>query len=337
MNSFVLHCFVYCLTVVTIGTQWAPASVFAQTTQATRTAQAGPYDIRLQQPQKQQWEIGFEVKSPGLMTGVSATMTIPMAWPEQKVTIVKEDLSPGVRIRPRVVMGDVKQILVSIARVEPGATVKAIVTVEVERSLIEKPVQTDKLYIPKLITPDLRKYMGVSPFIETTNPKIVQVSQGLGDDGKDAWQKVEIIFDWVRDHVKYQFDEELKGALTALESGQGDCEELTSLFIAICRNNGIPARSVWIPGHCYPEFYLEDVTGKGHWYPCQIAGSRSFGSMPEYRPVLQKGDSFRIPGNPRPQRYVAETFKALRHSQPPSVQFIRRQAGMVDPFAPVIK
>ena len=128
----------------------------------------------------------------------------------------------------------------------------------------------------------------------------------------DAWQKVEIIFDWVRDHVKYQFDEELKGALTALESGQGDCEELTSLFIAICRNNGIPARSVWIPGHCYPEFYLEDVTGKGHWYPCQIAGSRSFGSMPEYRPVLQKGDSFRIPGNPRPQRYVAETFKALR-------------------------
>ena len=75
-------------------------------------------------------------------------------------------------------------------RVDPGSTVKAIVTVEVERSLIEKPAKTDKLFIPRLITPDLRKYMGVSPFIETTNPKIVEVSRGLGDDGKNAWQRV---------------------------------------------------------------------------------------------------------------------------------------------------
>ena len=298
---------------------------------------SNPYAIRLQQPQIQQWEIGFEVKSPGLMTGVSGSMTIPMAWPEQKVKIIKEDLSPGVRIRPRIVMGDVKQLLVSIPRIDAGATVKAIVTVEVERSLIEKPEQTDKLYIPKFITPDLRKYMGTSPFIETTNPRIKEISQGLGDDGRNAWQKVEIIFDWVRDRVKYKFDEELKGALTALETGEGDCEELTSLFIAICRNNGIPARSVWIPGHCYPEFYLEDANGKGHWFPCQIAGSRSFGSMPEYRPVLQKGDNFRVPGNTRSQRYVAETFKALRSTQPPMVQFIRRQAGADDPFAPVLK
>ena len=296
-----------------------------------------PYAIQLQRPQKQQWEIGFEVKSPALMTGVTATITIPMSWPEQKVKIIEQDLSPGVRVRSRVVMGDVKQLLVTVPRVEAGSTIKTIVTVEVERSLIEKPKQTDKLYIPKLLTPDLRKYMGVSPFIETTHPKIVAVSRGLGDDGKNAWHKAEIIFDWVRDHVKYKFDEELKGALLALEKGEGDCEELTSLFIAICRNNGIPARSVWIPGHCYPEFYLEDASGGGHWFPCQIAGSRSFGSMPEYRPVLQKGDNFRIPGNSQPQRYVAETFKALRLTQPPMVQFIRRQSGSDDPFAPVLK
>ena len=215
-------------------------------TVSTQEPTANPYAIQLQRPQKQQWEIGFEVKSPALMTGVTATITIPMSWPEQKVKIIEQDLSPGVRVRSRVVMGDVKQLLVTVPRVEAGSTIKTIVTVEVERSLIEKPEQTDKLYIPKLLTPDLRKYMGVSPFIETTHPKIIAVSRGLGDDGKNAWQKAEIIFDWVRDHVKYKFDEELKGALLALEKGEGDCEELTSLFIAICRNNGIPARSVWI-------------------------------------------------------------------------------------------
>ncbi len=310
--------------------------LFAQAA-PSQDLKANPYAIRLQQPQKQQWEIGFVVKAPAALSGVDATMTIPMNWPEQKATIIKEDLSPEVRVRSRVLAGGVKQLMVSIPRVAAGATVKALITVEVERSLIEKPLQTDKLYIPKLISADLKKYMGVSPYIETTNSKITAVSEGLGDDAKNAWHKVEIIFDWVRARVKYKFDEEIRGALVALERGEGDCEELTSLFIAICRNNGIPARSVWVPGHCYPEFYLEDAAGRGHWFPCQIAGSRSFGSMPEYRPVLQKGDSFRLPGSNRPQRYVAETFKVLRVTQPPMVQFIRRQAGTEDPFAPVIK
>ena len=94
------------------------------------------------------------------------------------------------------------------------------------------------------------------------------------------------------------------------EDGFGDCEELTSLFVAMCRVAGIPARSVWVPGHCYPEFYLEDEQGEGHWYPCQAAGTRIFGAMPEARPVLQKGDNFRIPGSRQPQRYVQETVTA---------------------------
>ena len=91
------------------------------------------------------------------MTGVTATDNVPMLWPEQKVEIVEQDLSPGVRVRSRVVMGDVKQLLVTVPRVEAGSTIKAIVTVGVERSLIEKPMQTDRLYIPKLLTPDLRE------------------------------------------------------------------------------------------------------------------------------------------------------------------------------------
>ena len=89
----------------------------------------------------------------------------------------------------------------------------------------------------------------------------------------------------------------------------GDCEELTSLFVAMCRANGIPARSVWIPGHCYPEFYLEDDEGAGHWIPCQAAGTRAFGSMPDYRLVLQKGDNFKVPEHRKTQRYMAEFLR----------------------------
>ena len=99
----------------------------------------------------------------------------------------------------------------------------------------------------------------------------------------------------------------------------------------MCRNNGIPARAVWIPGHCYPEFYLENAAGQGFWFPCQAAGTRAFGAMPEYRPVLQKGDSFRIPGNPRPQRYVAESLKAVKATANPVVKFIRERVDTDPP------
>ena len=101
---------------------------------------------------------------------------------------------------------------------------------------------------------------------------------------------------------------------------------MTSLFVAICRNAKIPSRMVWIPGHCYPEFYLEDGQGEGHWFPCQAAGTRQFGEMDEYRPVLQKGDRFKVPEKRTPVRYVSEFFKCDRKGKSnPRPQFVREQ------------
>jgi hypothetical protein len=49
--------------------------------------------------------------------------------------------------------------------------------------------------------------------------------------------------------------------------------------------------------------------------------------MRETRPVLQKGDDFKIPGERTAKRYVAETFRARNATVAPRVQFIRRQLG----------
>ena len=180
---------------------------------------------------------------------------------------------------------------------------------------------------PAVLPPDLRPYLGVSPSIETTHVEIKRLAGEIAQEATTDWDKVKAIYDWVRANVRYEFDAELKGALTALRAGHGDCEELTSLFIALCRANGIPARSVWIPGHCYPEFYLQTPDGRGRWFPCQAAGAEEFGSMHEARPILQKGDNFRVPGEAAAKRYVAETFRAQNAVANPRVEWVRKPLG----------
>ena len=47
--------------------------------------------------------------------------------------------------------------------------------------------------------------------------------------------------------------------------------------------------------------------------------------MPEARPVLQKGDSFKVPGSRQPVRYVAERLTAKHAVTDPRVKFIRQR------------
>ena len=99
------------------------------------------------------------------------------------------------------------------------------------------------------------------------------------------------------------------------------------MFIALCRAVDIPARTVWVPEHCYPEFYLVDDKGEGHWFPCQVAGSRAFGEMPDTKPILAKGDNFRPPWNLRDhQRYLAEWAQATGGGRP-RVKFVREKVA----------
>ena len=133
----------------------------------------------------------------------------------------------------------------------------------------------------------------------------------------------------MREHVKYK-EGAAHGAIAAMKDGTGDCEDMTSLFIAFCRAEDIPARTVWVPGHCYPEFYLEDDKGEGHWFPCQAAGARQFGGITEDRPILQKGDNFKpLQGKGERQRYMAEFLYRLpnRHRRWKTPSEIRKRTA----------
>jgi len=280
-------------------------------------------DVRVQK-----YRVGVRVTARGRCRGLYATLPVPADWPEQRVRSATEDVSPEVRrLTYRVLPGDVRQMIVEIPDLPPGRTAHAIVTFELERAAILAPTETDALLIPEKPGRELKQHLGPSPYIESRHPKIVKFARSIGVE-REGWGKVEAIYDAVREKVEYR-NGDLKGAARALADGFGDCEELTCLFIAAARAEGIPARTVWVEGHCYPEFHLVDEAGTGRWYPCQAAGTRAFGSMPDQLPILQKGDEFRDPDRPgKTLRYVSEFMRgsAIDGGEPPEVIWIREGA-----------
>ncbi len=302
-----------------------PAAAWGQFLEADAAASGpGLGDVRTQQ-----YRVGLVVTAEGgPCSGIYATLPVPAEWPEQKVRVASEDVSPFVRtVRYRALPGGVKQMVVEIPELPAGKQARAVVTFVLERAAITPPADTAGLSIPAKPDRSLRAHLGPSPYIETRHPKIVALAKATGKD-LEGWQKVEAIYDTVREKVEYR-NGDLKGAARALADGWGDCEELTCLFIAMARAEGIPARTVWVEGHCYPEFYLVDAAGKGWWFPCQAAGTRAFGSMPDQLPILQKGDNFRDPDRPgKTLRYVSEFMKgaAIKGGGDPRVEWVREGA-----------
>lgn len=280
--------------------------------------------IRFGREQTKQFRAGFKIDaSAGAVTGVVATWAVPMDWPEQTVKVVSETITPNCRVTYRNLDGGVKQLVVNIPRLAKGETASVEQIYECTLREILPPESTSDFVIPTKTNKELAKLLLPSPYIESTSPEIKKLAPEVIKGKETAWEKSEAILNWVRENVKYKFATDIKPAIAALKDGEGDCEELSSLFIALCRANKIPARAVWVPGHTYPEFYLEDAAGNGHWFPCQAAGNtKDFGQMYEDRPILQKGDNFKVPEEKTPQRYVKQFLKAANAQADPKVQFI---------------
>ena len=108
----------------------------------------------------------------------------------------------------------------------------------------------------------------------------------------------------------------LLGAKVLLTTNKGECGDFSSLFIALSRASGIPARAVvgyWaITGtdqaHVWAEFYLEGIG----WVPVDPTVAQSqvamrdyyFGHMDNRRVILNKGFNVKL-NPPAPDNYIA--------------------------------
>lgn len=136
------------------------------------------------------------------------------------------------------------------------------------RSRANHQVSLPKSYI---ISEDAKMYLQATENIQSDNSRIKSIAEGLVKDSKDDFEKVARIASWVYDYLKYDLSYSGKNidALSVLDQKKGVCAEYTTLFIALARSVGIPAKYVsafaygqkgW-ERHAYSEVYL------GEWVP----------------------------------------------------------------------
>ena len=304
-----------------------------------KTAQENPY-LRFGETRVSRYQVGATVMARnGPVQQVLAMVAIPFTCAEQDVRLVEQDFSPHVdkvEYRPlgAFAEGGARQMLITIPYLPGGEEARAIVTFEVRTRTILPPEDPSSLTIPAKPDRDLKRFLGRSPYIETKHAKIKravrEIEASLTEHDQQpasAWQRVEAIYQYVQDHVEYVEGPD-KSAVRTLADASGDCQNISALFVALCRTAGVPARIVWVHEHNYAEFCLVDPQGKPHWFPCESSGSRAFGEMPLARTILQKGDNFRVPERPRIKlRYASDYLIGLPvpGSGKPRVRYIRNQ------------
>ena len=85
------------------------------------------------------------------------------------------------------------------------------------------------------------RYLRPTHFCESNAPEIIALANKLGAFEKEAWEYAESVFNFVKRNIRLAFIP-MTGAVETLKKGYGTCVHQLSLFAALCRAGGLPAR-----------------------------------------------------------------------------------------------
>ena len=125
----------------------------------------------------------------------------------------------------------------------PGIEFKVTIEREVEPSKFSPEVSVRS---NATVTEDLDIYVKPQERVESDNAKIIAKAKELTEDISSDYKKALALFEFVNTQLEYDTNSSYanKGAIAALESKRGVCEEFASLYVALCRAINIPARVV---------------------------------------------------------------------------------------------
>ena len=118
------------------------------------------------------------------------------------------------------------------------------------------------------------QYTKPSENIDSSNPEIIKLASSLAEGEDDLFIVTNKLASWVEDNIKYSLntltEEASQKSSWVLLNRFGVCDELTSLFIALTRSLGIPAR--FISGVAYTDWNNINNWGPHAWAEVYFPG-----------------------------------------------------------------
>lgn len=105
-------------------------------------------------------------------------------------------------------------------------------------------IKKESLDLPEIALPlpDMSEYLVSGPFIQSDQPKIIDLAHTIVRDEATALGKVKKLVEWVYANINKLPSPSIPDALSTLETRQGDCNEHAVLLAALGRAAGIPTR-----------------------------------------------------------------------------------------------
>ncbi len=135
------------------------------------------------------------------------------------------------------------------------------------------------LRLPGSANGPAREYLRATPAIQADDPRIQARARLIIDGIRNAARATDRLIGWLQDNVEKQPSVGVPSALSVLETRVGDVSDHSTLFIALARAVGLPARPatglVYIDGRFYYHVWAEVDLGSG-W----VTVDPTFGQFP---------------------------------------------------------
>lgn len=153
------------------------------------------------------------------------------------------------------------------AYVEPGTSVKYQVTRTIQNSGIKYTKDLSQTSNDYSKFSDYSKYTSPEQNIESNSSEIKAKAAELFDGIDNPYYKAKKAYEFVNTYMTYDQSNANKGALNALSTGKGVCEDYAELFTALLRASGVPARIVtgyWVDSGEFSSRTILNPSGDAH-------------------------------------------------------------------------
>lgn len=272
--------------------------------------------------------VGVRWKSDGTVRNLKSSTVAPVAFPEQELVNFEIQKPDGCDARVIALTDTAGQLQVVAPVMERGQEIEVRANYRLRISRVCPKYDASQFPIEQMTSEAIKNSsLGNSPGIRSDLDAVKKVVDSVVESRHEhPWEKARKFHAWVWENIEGKIGE-YTSVREALANGVGDCEERASVFIALCRAAGIPARLVWVPNHNWAEFCLFDHRGQPHWIAAHTAAYNWFGWTGCHELILQKGDRILMPGKDSYVRLISDWYSF--DGRRPTIEF----SGSVTPVS----